>query len=85
MNAPDQWQSNIIFKELHAPSSLNLFFFPVLPLYIYLAVIDKQKAEMSEDYVEWDVHATNDALTPRVEYDDPLSQFSESEVSFFKE
>ncbi|GAN06436.1 lipid binding protein [Mucor ambiguus] len=34
---------------------------------------------MSEDYVEWDVHATNDALTPRVEYDDPLSQFSESE------
>lgn len=36
---------------------------------------------MSEDYVEWDVHATNDALTPRVEYDDPLSQFSESEVS----
>jgi len=57
----------------------------VLPLYIYLAVIDKQKAEMSEDYVEWDVHATNDALTPRVEYDDPLSQFSESEVSFFKE
>lgn len=36
---------------------------------------------MSEDYVEWDVHATSDALTPRVEYDDPLSQFSESEVS----
>ncbi|KAF1801142.1 hypothetical protein FB192DRAFT_1284935 [Mucor lusitanicus] len=36
---------------------------------------------MSEEYVEWDVHATNDALTPRVEYDDPLSQFSESEVN----
>lgn len=60
------------------------FFFPVLPLYNYLAVIDKiqTKEEMSEEYVEWDVHATNDALTPRVEYDDPLSQFSESEVSF---
>ncbi|CAO3641176.1 unnamed protein product [Mucor fragilis] len=38
---------------------------------------------MSEDYVEWDVHATNDALTPRVEYDDPLSQFSESEHQYY--
>ena len=37
---------------------------------------------MSDDYVQWDVHATTDALTPRVEYDDPLQQFSESEVSF---
>lgn len=36
---------------------------------------------MSDDYVEWDVHATTDAFTPRVEYDDPLQQFSESEVS----
>ncbi|KAI8637686.1 hypothetical protein BD408DRAFT_447423 [Parasitella parasitica] len=38
---------------------------------------------MSEDYVEWDVHATTDALTPRVEYDDPLSQFSESENHYY--
>ncbi|KAK4512097.1 uncharacterized protein ATC70_013340 [Mucor velutinosus] len=38
---------------------------------------------MSEEYVEWDVHATNDALTPRVEYDDPLSQFSESEHQYY--
>lgn len=36
---------------------------------------------MSEDYVEWDVHATADVLTPRMEYDDPLQQFNESEVS----
>lgn len=38
---------------------------------------------MSEEYVKWDVHATTDAFTPRMEYDDPLQQFSESEVSFF--
>lgn len=35
---------------------------------------------MSEEFIEWDVHATTDALTPRVEYNDPLTQFSESEV-----
>lgn len=38
---------------------------------------------MNEEYVKWDVHATTDAFTPRMEYDDPLQQFSESEVSFF--
>ncbi|GAA5803919.1 hypothetical protein HPULCUR_009404 [Helicostylum pulchrum] len=34
---------------------------------------------MSEDDVKWDVHAITDAFTPRMEYDDPLQQFSESE------
>ena len=72
----------IEYKTLY----LLLFFFSRATLFILLGsnrkkYINKYKAEMSEDYVEWDVHATNDALTPRVEYDDPLSQFSESEVS----
>ncbi|KAI8091644.1 hypothetical protein BDF21DRAFT_145907 [Thamnidium elegans] len=38
---------------------------------------------MSEDYVKWDVHATTDAFTPRMEYDDPLQQFSESENYYY--
>lgn len=38
------------------------------------------KLNMTEDFVEWDVHATTDVHSPRVEYNDPLTQFSESEV-----
>jgi hypothetical protein len=38
---------------------------------------------MNEDYVEWDVHAPTDALTPRIEYDDPLTQFSQNQVGSY--
>lgn len=36
---------------------------------------------MSDEYVQWDVHASTDEPTPRMEYDDPLSRYNiETEV-----
>lgn len=37
--------------------------------------------KMSDDYVQWDVHASTDEPTPHIEFDDPLAQ---TEVCIFQ-
>jgi hypothetical protein len=62
--------------------SLLHYYFYFLLSFDYITA-SQQRTVMSGEYhnVEWDVHATTDVYTPRNEIYDPLSAFTDSEVS----